>query len=185
MAWHCTSCPISIHINCCCHSKPCDQTMYPLPIFDFVQWLIRMPSVHKSWQKENDNTQTLLFWFLPLNSLRIQIGRIQVCLMLLFEVLHQTYGKMKLLLYSQLPVFYPKLPYKPLCSRLMFPMEWSEQKHHQSRQVNSCIKWTQSKQFAIANCWRVKNQYHEWNCVVSEFNQRGRYEDQCNWQHKR
>lgn len=64
---------------------------------------------------------------------------------------NQNDGTMKVLLYSQLPVLYPKLPHKPLCSRLMFPTEWSEQKHHQGRQVNGCIKRSHGKQFAIAN----------------------------------
>jgi len=183
MAWHCTSCSISIHINCCCPSKPCDQTMYPLPIFDLCNGLIRMPSVHKSWQKENDNTQHYCFDFFHWIHSRIQIDRTQVCLMVLLEVQIKTMVKWS---FCSIPtsVLYPKIPHKPLCSRLMFPMEWSEQKHHQSRQVNGCIKWPHSKQFAIVNCWRVKNQYHEWNCVVSEFNQWSRYKDQCNWQHK-
>lgn len=56
----------------------------------------------------------------------------------------------------------------------MFPMEWSEQKQRQSEQVNSSIEKPQSKQFAIANYWRIKNQYDQWNCVVSEFDQWGR-----------
>lgn len=62
----------------------------------------------------------------------------------------------------------------------MLPLERSEQKHCQSEEVNSGIKKPQSKQFNIADHWRMKNQYDQWNCIVSKFNQWGRDDSKGN-----
>jgi hypothetical protein len=67
-----------------------------------------------------------------------------------------------------------KLPYEPLGSRLMLPMEWFEQKHYQSKHISSSIGRPQSKQSPITNYRGIKNHYDQRDCVVSKFNQLSR-----------
>ena len=55
----------------------------------------------------------------------------------------------------------------------MLPMEWSEEKHRHSEQISSSIYGPQSEQFAIADYGGIKNQYDQWDCIVSKLNQWG------------
>ena len=73
--------------------------------FWLVQWLIRMPSVHKSWQKENDHTQHYCFDFFHKIHTRIQIGRTQVCLLVLLEVQIKTMVKWSFCSIPNFPCF--------------------------------------------------------------------------------